>query len=346
MSVVASDTEKKRNNHFVPRSYLKQWSNNGNTVWCYDTIVPTEHEKVWKSKGVGGLAYWRDFYTQVGEDDSIDDSIETLFGEQYEEPAGYALKTLRDGGVLSSEEMAAIVDFAILQMVRTPAWYGKANRMMLDGFKPATTETLSKLEADYAFGLLDTKSPPKNSAQLSDPAPFPQFDFEVDIDGDAGEITVSMELGRKNYLASLGYALKGNIGNLMRGYSWSVVEMPQGVILPTCDNPFVRCAIGRDGELSLDGGLGVKGTDLFMPLTPRRLLFTEVGNEGVLDSERLVQEPWIVDILVRAIVQNATRYVYDCSRRGEIVQMRPRRVDPEYCSRMADSMRRWNEIQG
>lgn len=53
---MAADDEKKRNNHYVPQMYLKQWSNNGNTIWTYDTIAWSKRQKVWESKGAGGLA--------------------------------------------------------------------------------------------------------------------------------------------------------------------------------------------------------------------------------------------------------------------------------------------------
>lgn len=344
MSGVAVDSEKKRDNHYVPRMYLKQWSNNGNTVWTYDTIAWSERQKVWESKGVGGLAYWRDFYTQANDDDTIDDSIETLFGNEYEWRAGGPLRKVREGEGLSSDDMAALVDFAILQMVRTPLWFMKSCAMMTSIFASATTEVLDRLESELEAGVLITRSIQEGKEPLQSGSPFPQFEVGVEINEEASELEISLPVGRKNYLAGIGRVLNGEVGRRMRGYDWSVIEMPSDIILPTCDNPFVRLCMRKGARPSLDGGLGDHDTHLFMPLTPNHLLFAHVGR-GSFDPSRLVSEPNIAKLITGSIVQNALRYVYDCRRSSWIEKLRPRRVDPEYCSKMLDVMRRWNEIQ-
>ncbi|MBR3159332.1 MAG: DUF4238 domain-containing protein [Atopobiaceae bacterium] len=341
---MAEDTEKKRNNHYVPQMYLRQWSNNGNTVWTYDTIAWSERQKVWESKGVGGLAYWRDFYTQANDDDSIDDSIEKLFGDEYEWKAGEPLRKVRDGETLGSNDMSALVDFAILQMVRTPLWYMKSCALMANVFPSATTEVVDRLESEYEAGLLTASNAQDKTASQPDSAPFPQFAFDVGVIEETSELKITMPVGRKNYLAGIGRILNGEVGRRMRGYNWSVVEMPDGVVLPTCDNPFVRLCMRPGGRPTLDGSVGDPDVHLFMPLTPHHLLFAHAGGVSFASS-RLASEPNATELIAGSIVQNALRYVYDCRKSDWITRLRPRRVDPGYCNKMADMMKRWNEIQ-
>lgn len=338
------DEEKKRDNHYVPRSYLKQWSNDGRAVWAYDTIVWNKGQKVWRPVGVGGVACWKDFYSQINDDETVDDSIEILFGDEYESRAGDAFKMVRNGDVLASDDMALLVDFAILQMVRTPVWLLKSSALMAGVFPSAATEMLGKLETDYKAGLLTKHNVHEKVRSLPDNAPFPQFEIGVDVDVRAWEIAVSLPLGRKNYLASVGRVLRGDVGKCMRSFDWSVIEMPNGVLLPTCDNPFVRLCVRAGMRPTLDGAVGDPNTHLFMPLTPHHLLYANAGGAR-LDRRRLIGESSLVDLISGSVVQNALRYVYDRKRSDWIAELRPRRVDPEYCSKMQDVMTHWNELQ-
>jgi hypothetical protein len=130
----------------------------------------------------------------------------------------------------------------------------------------------------------------------------------------------------------------------MREYDWTIVKMPGDTVLPTCDNPFVRLCFRQDGRPSLDGAVGEIGAQLFMPLTPKHLLFTKVGG-GTLESQHLVDDPWLAQLITGSIVQNALRYIYDRKKSDWIVKLRPRRVDSEYCNNMVKVMKCWNEIQ-
>lgn len=214
-----SDMEKKRNSHYVAKMYLKQWTNNGNTVWTYDTIVRHAHQKVWDSKGVGSLSYWRDFYTQVTDDDTIYDSIERLFGDEYEWRAGVPLRKVREDEPLNPDDMAALVDFAILQMVRTPVWHIKSCVMIANIFPSVTTGMLERLEHEYESGLLTAHTAQVKTDVVPSVSPFPQFENGVDVLEETSELLFSLPVGRKNYLSGIGRILNGGVGRTMRGYN-------------------------------------------------------------------------------------------------------------------------------
>lgn len=338
------DVEKKRDNHYVPQAYLRQWSNNGNTIWTYDTIVWDKRQRVWVSKGVKSVAHWLDFYTQVCEDGTIDDSIEVLFGDSYELKASNILKKVRENESLTSEDMSALVDFAILQMIRTPAAYLNNRTAMELAFFSAASKTANKfleLERDPNF---NENASALVKALLPNSPPFPQWEFSITLDECTGDYTYSMPMGRRNYLASMGYIFNGKIGKRIRSYRWNVIEMPEGTMLPTCDNPFVRAdlrSLDRSKEVHHDLP---QCTNCFMPLTPKHLLCADSDADRPI-AVRLAEDDELLELVNELIVLNAYRYVYDCKRSSWIEKLRPRRVDPEYCSKMLDVMRRWNEIQ-
>ncbi|MBR3158802.1 MAG: DUF4238 domain-containing protein [Atopobiaceae bacterium] len=338
------DVEKKRDNHYVPQAYLRQWSNNGNTVWTYDTVVRDKRQNAWRSKSVRGVAHWLDFYTQVCDDGTIDDSIEVLFGENYELKASNVLKKVRENEALTSEDMSALIDFAILQMVRTPAAYLNNRTAMGLAFFSAASKTANKfleLERDPNF---NENTPALVEALQPNCPPFPQWEFSITMDESTGDYTYSMPMGRKNYLASIGHVLNGEMGKRIRSYRWNVIKMPEGTTLPTCDNPFVRADLrGLDQGKKVHHDLS-QCTNCFMPLTPKHLLCADSDADQPI-AARLAEDDELLELVNALIVQNALRYVYDCKRSSWIEKLRPRRVDPEYCNRMDDAMRRWNEIQ-
>lgn len=335
-------TQVTRDNHYVPQMYLRRWSNNGNTVHCYSTIVSSEHQPVWRSASIKTTAYWRDFYSQRV-DNRIDDSIEVLFGEKYETPAAAAFEKLDVEAHLDKEDLASLVDFAILQMVRVPAWYAKVCTMAPDIFEPVVRTTVRSTLERYRTHGVSALGPKSAGREAAKPSVFPVFDVQVEIDGAQGEIASSMSIDRAYYLACVGRILEGEVGNAMRRYDWSVVKLPTGVSVPTSDNPFVRLAHAKDGRLTLDASVGDYGALLFMPLTPRHLLMTLVG--GGVDLQDWVEDGDAVTLLTEAIVRNATRYVYDNRERDDLVQIRPPRVDRQYDTNMRELMDNWDSYQ-
>lgn len=332
-----------RDNHYVPQFYLKLWSKNGNTILCYDTVARNEGQKLWRSASIKHAATWRDFYTQhIGEE--LDDSIERYIEQHYETPAKECIQKLVGGCALDSEELLRLVDFAVLQMVRTPAWYSKTNEITQSIFADVMRKTVEEALADIREQRFDKHHQFDEYAEASKRKPFPNAPIETSIDKANNAIKSEIAIGRENYLASLGNTLNGTIAGVMRGYHWSILKTPDGFELPTSDNPFTRLAYRDKDTYDLDGGLGVRKVDLFMPLTPRHLLFTEVGMMRNVDPYLLWNDS-ARDLIIKAIVENATRYVYSRSEDGFIVAVRPRRIDPEYDDLMRKSLSHWDELQ-
>ena len=334
--------QKARNNHYVPQFYLKQWSNNGNSVLCYDTIVRHEGQRLWRSVAIKNIACWKDFYSQR-QDGEIDDSIEQYIERHYETPAKTCLQKLNDGAQLAGDDLACLVDFAILQMARTPAWY-KTNAITVNIFKDVMEESVRGTLEDYEANRLDKSNFYSNYAEESRQEPFPNAPIETRIDEDESGIISTISIGRQNYLASMGRTLNGDIAKRLRSYDWTILQMPKDHDLPTSDNPFTRLAYRGEKGYDLDGGLGVPRVDLFMPLTPNHLLFVEVGADQKAEPFFLWNEA-ARSLIIRAIVDNASQYVFSRFESDAIVAMRPRRVDPDYVDVMHKNVMQWDELQ-
>ena len=335
--------QKTRNNHYVPQFYLKQWSNNGNSVLCYDTIVRHEGQKIWRSVAIKSIACWKDFYSQR-QDGEIDDSIEQYIEKHYETPAKACLQKLNDGVQLAGADLICLVDFAILQMVRTPAWYNKTNAITAELFADVMEESVRGTLEDFEANRLDKLSFYSRYAEGSRREPFPNAPIETRIDKEKRGIISTISIGRQNYLASMGRALNGEITKKLRSYDWTILKMPEDYDFPTSDNPFTRLEYRGEKGYGLDGGLGVPRVDLFMPLTPKHLLFVEVGSNRKADDYLLWDEA-TRNMIMRAIIDNAQQYIFSKYKDDAIVAMRPRRIDPNYVDAMYENVMYWDDLQ-
>ena len=340
---MAQARQKTRNNHYVPQFYLKQWSNNGNSVLCYDTIVRHEGQRLWRPAAIKNIACWKDFYSQR-QDEEIDDSIEQYIERHYETPAKACLQKLSNGVELNNNDLTCLVDFAILQMARTPAWYNKTNAITADIFADVMEESVRGTLEDYKANRLDKLSFYNGYAEEHQQEPFPNTPIETRIDEEESGIVSTISIGRQNYLASMGRTLNGEIAKILRSYDWTILQMPEGYDLPTSDNPFTRLAYRGKNGYDLDGALGVPRVDLFMPLTPHHLLFVEVGAAQKAEPFFLWNEA-ARNLIIHAIVDNASQYVFSKFENDAIIAMRPRIVDPGYVDAMRENVMHWDELQ-
>ena len=69
-------------NHFVARSYLKNWQDNNGKIWVYRTLVNHPNVPLWKPATVAGVAFQHHLYTRVGSGTGSDE-IETWFGSPF-----------------------------------------------------------------------------------------------------------------------------------------------------------------------------------------------------------------------------------------------------------------------
>lgn len=326
-----------RDNHTVPQFYLRRWSKNGNSINCYHTIRHNRGQRKWTSAAIKNMPIWRDIYTldQHGE---LDDSIEQYFCH-CEERASQAVAKLESQHALTRNELLDLVDFAIAQMVRTPSWATQSNDIIANSFESVSHETFQKLLEEAAAGILHPITNDTRDMENPDAPPFPPPPLDIEINEDCNEIVTRLRIGQTSSLYAMGRALTGDVAKTMRKHSWSLLEMPNSLELPTSDNPFVRLAVLPSGDIHLDVGVGIKGALLFMPITPRYLLATEVGfgaiNPAYFDNENNQK------LIIWAIANNAHRYIFASVKDPSIEAIRPSIVDPEYLQSLSQAQSDW-----
>lgn len=111
--------ELRKDNHYVPELYLKQWANS-NSVLAYRLVVPNENVRTWKRHSLKGIGYQKHLYTYWAGGAETDE-FECWLDREFESPAHEAIRRVVQEERLEPEHWRRLVRFALAQDVRTPA---------------------------------------------------------------------------------------------------------------------------------------------------------------------------------------------------------------------------------
>jgi len=91
------------------------------------------------------------------------------------------------------------------------------------------------------------------------------------------------------------------------------------------------------------GGWGSKGTEIFMPISPNHLLYTQVGVRPPLRGTQF--SPAQAEIIRRCIAEHAHRLILASKPDANIVSLRPRTVNADLVKHENAQWAKWHEEQ-
>ncbi|WP_238347298.1 DUF4238 domain-containing protein [Pseudomonas taiwanensis] len=109
----------KKDNHYVPQSYLKYWTIEGK-VLAYRLLVPHEKSAVWKPYSTKSVAVLRHLYTRLSGSEASDE-VERWLERDFETPGFASIEKVVSESQLTREDWNNLFRFAVAQSVRTPA---------------------------------------------------------------------------------------------------------------------------------------------------------------------------------------------------------------------------------
>ncbi len=152
------------------------------------------------------------------------------------------------------------------------------------------------------------------------------------------EVTAWRSLG----VASMRHPLTG-AANALCQHRWSVVEPHRDEEWPLTDHPVLRLNYYRPGQYNFRGGWGNEGSEIMMPISPRHLLYVQVGKKA---PNRFSFPPKETQLVQRLIVERAHRWVFARKPAPWVVQVRPRVVDHALFVAEQDAWKHWHQEQG
>lgn len=327
----------RKKNHYVPQVYLGQWAPDG-SVPTYRVLVPDENYPEWVDQSLRGIAYREHLYTYVS-GDTESDEFERWFDREFEGPAQEAMQLVIREQQLKPEHWRRLVRFALAQDVRTPASLKAFFRRQQKQLKPLMDDTLSRAESFLRLVSQGEASLPERSETPSDLLPF-KVSIERQPDG-SGLVSAHALVGRKMWLWNIRRTLTETLRKVPR-HRWTIVHAPEGLQWPTTDNPLVRLNFNSLDDYNFLGGWGVENGDIFMPLSPKHLLYTSIGGRPWPRGTTL--ELTLALQLRRFIIEHADRYVFSLDR-SEIPEIRPRVVCAQTYKQEEEEWKRWHQEQ-
>lgn len=327
----------KRDNHYVPSVYLKQWATNG-LLPTYRLLVPHERVHLWKRASLKGIAFHRSLYTYIGREGETDE-FETWLDRAFEAPAEPVIARAIRGAPLSVDDWQTLVRFTAAQDVRTPRRLREFMDRQAQALPPLMERTLTEGVRKFQDGSW------KNQPQPSHPslAPAPDL-FQVKITDsgvDMATVRVETTIGRRMWIACCRMLLEQTLHRLIR-HRWTIWRAPPGLTWPTSDNPVVRLNYYGLGQYDLRGGWGRTNGEILMPLSPTALLYTKVG-ERPPPRGSIMPEP-VAQSIRRILVENTDRMVFDQTE-SDVPLLRPRHVDAAAWAQEQEAWKNWDPEQ-
>ncbi|MCX6082403.1 MAG: DUF4238 domain-containing protein [Chloroflexi bacterium] len=331
-------------NHFVPQFYLQHWSQGGKKVYRYDILVPHESIPVWKHSPIKSSAYFRDLYTSI-HDQEESDEFEKWIKKEFEDPAKPVLDKVAKDENLSKAEWEKLIRFVALQDVRTPTAYFESAerwRKTLPGLiEDVLQKSIKKLESAAKNRSVIIKKANNQKSFLDEVIKGRIISEEKEGEKDEHQLEATVLAGRQLWLYQQKLLLIKTVKALL-GHSWSIFYPSAGAEWFTSDHPVVKLNY-YNGTYDFGGGWGRSKTNIFMPLTPTHLLFTQIGDKDIPDRKVLSTEKTMV--FQNFIAKRAGMWIYASKPLKEVEQLRPRVVDKDIFDKVLEQQNNWHVNQ-
>lgn len=149
-------------------------------------------------------------------------------------------------------------------------------------------------------------------------------------------------IGRSLWLFSLKHTLTETIDALYQ-QRWTILTPPDGLSWFTSDDPVIKLNFYGNGKYDFKGGWGNRGTEIILPLSPRHLLYTMVGERPPRRGEMMARAH--AGMVRRFIAEHAHRKIFARSPEAEVPEVRPRTIDRDRLLAENKQWARWNEEQ-
>lgn len=331
-----------RDNHYVPQFYLRRWSRDGTTVLDYSTVVHDARQREWKRTQIKGTAVWRDLYTQHNYA-GINDAVERFFSDEIETEALPAFEKAMRPEEMSARDKESLVNYLISQLFRTPKSMRRTAEIIRREFASTAEEAVGNAVRSIENGRFEGVEK-RDESVTTTLGIFPDTPLKIDINRNDCTVRAATTVGREQFLASIDHHYHGKVGNVLRSYFWKVITVPDGISLPTSDNPVVICHPEMPGKTGFEIGIGNLGTIVLLPLDEGHALFTQVGASL---NQICSYEPneKVAKYLIQSIILNADYHVYAKSEIPNIARIRQRRVDPKTLNELRKIRDGWDVIQ-
>lgn len=297
------------NNHYVPEMYLKNWSVDGNTVLMYRLLVSHKDVPRWVNTSIKSTSSLSHLYSRIDKG-NVTDEFENWLNNEIENPAKSVIDKIITGQKkLLKNEWTALLKFTAVQLARTPAFYFNNYEKMLN----ATKTVMEQFERGER--VFDKKLRTKKNIKISTNNFYTPIKTGL-INENSNDGMVYLEyktfVGRSTWLSFIERMATDNL-HYFEKCKWYIIECADSVEWATSDNPVI---------CKYNNGIVERGAEILFPLSPKHLLYTNVGNNCPVD--KMQKNDRISQRILEEILQNSFLCVYSKLRQKNMFQNCPR----------------------
>ena len=329
-----------RENHYVPRLYLKHFEAAPGKIQTYRLVVSHAHIPLWKLRNIGAVAYHSHLYTRLIAGAESDD-LENWFNTEFETPAEEPIRKVLEDRQLTASDWRNLIRFLAAQDVRTPA-------RLIDSTKRSIRETPEQLEqvlarAKEAMRIAKQTGKPLPTALVPNREFMPlRITTEVDQDKKMGQLKVELLIGRGTWHFEIKHLLDKTLDILLT-HNWGILSPPEGLRWFTSDDPVVKLNYYNEYKYDFGGGWGRIGTEIMLPLSPYHLLYTKIGTPAPPCRTTLTFSK--AKFIRRFIAEHAHRMIFASTEDPQVRKLKPREVNLEKVRYESEQWRNWHQVQ-
>jgi hypothetical protein len=331
-----------RDNHFIPRVYLKPWETPDGKIWTYRILVPHENVPTWKRTSKKAVGWHSHLYTQMVAGQETDD-VERWFDREFEGPAEEPLHKATSDQRLTPDDWKRLIRFAAAQDVRTPAWFAQQLKRLDESLpqlmKRTMEDSIGRYEEAARTGQPAAQAPRLPAVEREG---FPLRTIVKRSPSGGGEIGAEIVIGRQYWLWSIKRLLTKTM-KVLHQHRWTILKPAEGTAWFTSDNPLVRLNLHTPTNYDFNGGWNTPGTEILMPLGPQDLLYTQVGRRPPQRADRMSEDQ--ARLVRRITAEHAWRMIFAHNQDNEVASLRPRVVNPGAVKYERQQWDNWHEQQ-
>jgi hypothetical protein len=126
-------------------------------------------------------------------------------------------------------------------------------------------------------------------------------------------------------------------------HKWSIIHAEDSLPWFTTDDPVVALNFRSVDDYDFGGGWGVAHTNIFLPLSPKHLLFTQIGDKRPPNGTVFPRHQAL--LLRRMIAEHAHRYIFSPEPDVSIAALRPRLIDADAVKQEIQLWDQWHSEQ-
>lgn len=318
--VIIKGVKMKKNNHYVPQIYLKQWEQK-HKIYTYEVLVPNKNCPIWKRESISRTSSL-DYLYLYDINDKISEELEDFFCFEIENQYQNFIDKLNNYSVLNENDFKYISKLIATQHLRTIGGYTRCQKVWVDLFENGIiNDTIEIMNKEFQEGIL-----PRNVNKISsiDEKTLPIKTSLVKENDESVFLKVDAIIGKSAWIYSMEY-LFSNTYEVLNNVSWCVYEAPEHFNWVTSDDPVILLNCYDENTYDFNGGWASKNTCIIFPLSPKKLLFAQIGVEqdtfykkASMDFARLIQ---------KFIIEHAFLKVYSLKESSMVSSVRNRTVN-------------------